>query len=201
MSVNPIQDSLDLHLVPLLQVDESVITPSSQSPERDALSTICGPQRPPFYPQIPLRNRISIGAAAENAPGPQPGPHLERCKQPYGSALAADERAELIGLQLQDIEIAQHPLVEALSRCRGSLEPPRDGVAGMARDPGGRRNAHALDAQACDLVELPSRAAKTAVCCPKDAPVPRAVQPSTCGTIVQVPHLGGLHHHYERRAA
>jgi putative transposase len=35
----------------------------------------------------------------------------------------------------------------------------------------------------------------------KDAPVPRATQPQTCGTIVQVPHLGGLHHHYERRAA
>jgi transposase InsO family protein len=35
----------------------------------------------------------------------------------------------------------------------------------------------------------------------KDAPVPRAAQPQTCGTIVQVPHLGGLHHHYERRAA
>ena len=35
----------------------------------------------------------------------------------------------------------------------------------------------------------------------KDAPVPRAEQPPTCGTIVQVPHVGGLHHHYERRAA
>ncbi len=35
----------------------------------------------------------------------------------------------------------------------------------------------------------------------KDPPVPRAVQPPTCGTIVQIPHLGGLHHHYERRAA
>jgi putative transposase len=35
----------------------------------------------------------------------------------------------------------------------------------------------------------------------KDAPVPRAGQPPTDGTIVQVPHLGGLHHHYERRAA
>ena len=35
----------------------------------------------------------------------------------------------------------------------------------------------------------------------KDAPFPRAVQPPTCSTIVQVPHLGGLHHHYERRAA
>ena len=35
----------------------------------------------------------------------------------------------------------------------------------------------------------------------KDAPVPRAAQPPTCGTIVQIPHLGGLHHHYERRAA
>jgi len=35
----------------------------------------------------------------------------------------------------------------------------------------------------------------------KDAPVPRAVQPPACGTIVPVPPVGGLHHHYERRAA
>jgi transposase InsO family protein len=35
----------------------------------------------------------------------------------------------------------------------------------------------------------------------KDTPVPRPVQPPACGTIVQVPHIGGLHHHYERRAA
>jgi transposase InsO family protein len=35
----------------------------------------------------------------------------------------------------------------------------------------------------------------------KDAPVSRATQPPASGTIVQVPHLGGLHHHYERRAA
>jgi transposase InsO family protein len=35
----------------------------------------------------------------------------------------------------------------------------------------------------------------------KDAPVSRAVHPPTRGTIVQVPHVGGLHHHYERRAA
>lgn len=35
----------------------------------------------------------------------------------------------------------------------------------------------------------------------KDAPFLRAAQPPTCGTIVQIPHLGGLHHHYERRAA
>jgi transposase InsO family protein len=35
----------------------------------------------------------------------------------------------------------------------------------------------------------------------KDAPAPRAVQPLTCGPIVEVPHFGGLHHHYERRAA
>jgi transposase InsO family protein len=35
----------------------------------------------------------------------------------------------------------------------------------------------------------------------KDAPVPRAAQPPAGGAIVQVPHVGGLHHHYERRAA
>jgi putative transposase len=35
----------------------------------------------------------------------------------------------------------------------------------------------------------------------KDAPGHRAAQPPACGTIVAVPHVGGLHHHYERRAA
>ena len=110
---------------------------------------------------------VSIGAAAEHARGPQAGTALDSRKQPHGAALAADERAELFSLQLQDVELAQPSMVEALSRCRGSLEPSRDGVAGMARDPGGRRNAHALDAQACDLIELPSATAKTAECCPR----------------------------------
>lgn len=35
----------------------------------------------------------------------------------------------------------------------------------------------------------------------KNAPVSRVAQPPACGTIVPVPHVGGLHHHYERRAA
>ena len=35
----------------------------------------------------------------------------------------------------------------------------------------------------------------------KDAPVPRAEQAPAGGAIVAVPHVGGLHHHYERRAA
>ena len=35
----------------------------------------------------------------------------------------------------------------------------------------------------------------------KDAPVPRAGEPPSCGMIVQIPHLGGVHYHDERRAA
>ena len=35
----------------------------------------------------------------------------------------------------------------------------------------------------------------------KDAPIPRARQSRDDGLIVAVPHVGGLHHHYERRAA
>ena len=35
----------------------------------------------------------------------------------------------------------------------------------------------------------------------EDAPIPRTVQSPTGGMIVQVPHLGGLRHHDERRAA
>ena len=58
-------------------------------------------------------------------------------------------------------------MIEALRSRRGPFEPARDRVAGMARDSGRRRNTHALDAQACDLIELPSRAAKPTVRSPR----------------------------------
>jgi hypothetical protein len=35
----------------------------------------------------------------------------------------------------------------------------------------------------------------------KDAPESRPVQATDAGEIVSIPHLGGLHHRYERRAA
>ena len=35
----------------------------------------------------------------------------------------------------------------------------------------------------------------------KDAPESRAVQPRALGRIVSIPHVGGLHHRYERRSA
>jgi putative transposase len=35
----------------------------------------------------------------------------------------------------------------------------------------------------------------------KDSPEPRAIQPPEMGSVVAVPHVGGLHHRYERRAA
>ena len=56
--LNPIQDSLDLHPVPLLQVDGSLATPSSQSLERGALSTLSGLSSRAFYPQILLKSRL-----------------------------------------------------------------------------------------------------------------------------------------------
>ena len=110
---------------------------------------------------------VSRGAATEHAPGPQSGTHRDGRTPPCGSALGADERAELISRQRNAFEVAQHPLGDALRRCRGPLEPSRDGIAGRARDPGGRSNAHPLDAQARDLVAFPTSAATAAVRCPR----------------------------------
>ena len=60
MPLNPIQDSLDLHPVLLLQVDGSLSTPSSQSLERGALSTTRAHSQRLSYPQIPLKNQKFI---------------------------------------------------------------------------------------------------------------------------------------------
>jgi hypothetical protein len=35
----------------------------------------------------------------------------------------------------------------------------------------------------------------------KEAPTPRAIQDSSLGPVIEVSQVGGLHHHYERRAA
>jgi putative transposase len=35
----------------------------------------------------------------------------------------------------------------------------------------------------------------------KDAPEPRAIQGAELGKVIEIPEVGGLHHHYERRAA
>jgi hypothetical protein len=34
-----------------------------------------------------------------------------------------------------------------------------------------------------------------------DCPEPRGAQLPERGSVVEIPHVGGLHHHYERRAA
>ena len=64
--LNPIHDSLDLHPVPSLRVDESVATPSSQSLERGALSTIHHASTRAFYPRIPLKNRKVKGGETQD---------------------------------------------------------------------------------------------------------------------------------------
>ena len=57
----------------------------------------------------------------------------------------------------------------------------------MARDPGGRRNAHTLDAQARDLVEFPTSAAKATVRCPRvradRSPADRAAVPPASASL------------------
>ena len=124
---------------------------------------------------------VSRGAAAEHAPGPQSGTHLDGRTQPCGSALGADERAALISRQFNDFDVAQHPLVEALRRWRGPSShramvwrawPVTRTVADMLT-PSTRRLA--------TLVEFPTSAAKAAVRCPRvradRSPADRAAVP------------------------
>ena len=61
---------------------------------------------------------VSRGAAAEHAPGPQSGTHLDGRTPPCGSARVADERAELISLQLNDFEVAQQLYLRKTSYAR-----------------------------------------------------------------------------------
>jgi hypothetical protein len=42
--------------------------------------------------------------------------------------------------------------------------------------------------------------ARTHLSLEKDAPETRLVQPPELGSVVELPEVGGLHHHYERRA-
>ena len=55
---------------------------------------------------------VSRGPAADEAACPYTGGHLDRRKQPRRSALAADERVEFVGLQLEDVEVPQPVLRE-----------------------------------------------------------------------------------------
>jgi putative transposase len=49
----------------------------------------------------------------------------------------------------------------------------------------------------CDYYER----TRTHLSLDKDAPVPRVITPPSGGRVVAIPHVGGLHHRYERRAA
>ena len=106
---------------------------------------------------------VSIRAAANETACPQPRRHLDDRKQPDWSTLAANEREELIGLELNYVEVRHHFPVESLCRFRGAFEPACDGVAGTTGETGRGRNAHALDSQARYLVELPASAAKAGI--------------------------------------
>ena len=84
--------------------------------------TICDDQRatdqaPPEDHFVEHGFGVSIGAAVAEATRPQARAHLDGRKEPRGPALAADERIELIGLKLNDLEVPQHALVEALCGC------------------------------------------------------------------------------------
>ena len=88
---------------------------------RRVLEAISGDQwesdeTPPKDDVVECGLGVSIGAAAEEATGPQAGAHLDGCKEPCGLALATDERVNLIGLKLNELEAPQHAPIEALCR-------------------------------------------------------------------------------------
>jgi hypothetical protein len=61
-------------------------------------------------------------------------------------------------------------------------------------------NAVGLQRVLIQYVEYYERS-RTHLALEKDSPVSRAVSPSTAGTIIAIPQVGGLHHRYERTVA
>ncbi len=61
----------------------------------------------------------------------------------------------------------------------------------------GEKHLRSILKRYCDYYEH----ARTHLSLGKDAPLPRPMEPPELGNVVQLPHVGGLHHRYERRAA
>ena len=109
------------------------------------------------------RRGAARGPVAHEAARPQPGGHRDGRKEPRRSALAADERVELVRLKLTHLEVPHDVPVAMRGRARGPVEPSGNRVLGTTRDASRRRDAHALDSQARHLVEFPPTAAKPTV--------------------------------------
>src|SRR3954451_17311671 len=95
-----------------------------------------------------------------------------------------------------------------LARCVGSSEPPAAHARGGFRrsKPCGRTkdaNGNELSGNQCYgyCVDELYHQWRTHLSLGKDTPQPRRRQQSTEGPVIEIPEVGGLHHHYERRAA
>ncbi len=94
---------------------------------------------------------------------PETRRNFDRRKDPRLPVLAADEGANLVGLELLDFEPGDPFVVESTTHLGCPLEPPRDGVPGNPLDPCDRRNADTLDSEGDDRVESSSSMLETLV--------------------------------------
>jgi hypothetical protein len=93
--------------------------------------------------------------------------------------------------------IAHRPALALAERLRGTrhrLAPTR---VPRSRHRGQRRGLHrVLTAHVTYYMQ-----SRTHLALEKDAPISRPVMPAALGRIVLTPHVGGLHHRYDRAAA
>ena len=97
--------------------------------------------------------RIAVASAPDDCRRPQARPNVDRRKDPDRLLFAAGDRANLVGLELSNIEPTDRLVVESSTPRRCSLEPTVDCIPGESLDAGDRRLVHPFDAEGGDLVE------------------------------------------------
>ncbi len=110
-------------------------------------------------------NFVGVGVASPTDHGcyPETRPNFESREDPCDVLLGSAERAELIGLELLQLESPKPVIVELTSGLGSECEPSSDRIPSSSGDTSYGGFVHAFHAELGDAIELVARAMKAAV--------------------------------------